>query len=57
MRDLLLKLLLEHGDREFEWPHWHQDEYFSMIRAGYLGLGELEKYNITPQGLEYLKNA
>ena len=58
MREFLLELYLEHGERSFWWD-WNVDIELCRGRmGGYIKSSPYsEGYKLTPKGLEYLKNA
>jgi hypothetical protein len=57
-----MKLLLEHGDREFDYKLLQPIPWFKLIDSGYLvrhGVRPnppITMLKITPAGLEYLKS-
>ena len=58
MREFLLELYLEHGERSFWWD-WNVNIVLCLMMLGCLirFFVYSVRYRITPKGLEYLKNA
>jgi len=58
MRDGLMQLLLEHGDKPFFYTL--RIQFVQLVMDGYITAtpdARYGTYKITPKGLEYLKNA